>query len=220
MSTEFEPTHRVPRGGTRAWANPDPSAPPEATLHARTELQIVERQGDWARARAANGWTGWVDGHLLEPVGPPSPGPTAPIPAQFRAILRAPRRITALPAIGAALILIGSSLPWISRGGGASVSAWDIPIVLLFTKGSSDLDLSSGVLLLVPTLACLSYLTRQPFPRLLVPILATIATTSAIYGFRLAAGSLDTSIGAGVVVTFLGGAVMAADYVVTGRTRP
>ncbi|MGH2712103.1 MAG: SH3 domain-containing protein [Actinomycetota bacterium] len=68
MSSGFQPTHLVPKGGTRAWAAADASADPIASLHAKTELQVLERDGAWARVQAENGWEGWVDGRVLVPV--------------------------------------------------------------------------------------------------------------------------------------------------------
>lgn len=59
------PTHVVPAGGMAAWAAPDPTQAPVVTLAERLELAVDERAGDWARVRAVNGWTGWVDGRLL-----------------------------------------------------------------------------------------------------------------------------------------------------------
>jgi RsiW-degrading membrane proteinase PrsW (M82 family) len=62
-------THRVPDDGLPAWPAPDPSQPITATLSAGLEVALVERAGDWARVVAVNGWTGWVDGRRLVPVG-------------------------------------------------------------------------------------------------------------------------------------------------------
>lgn len=59
------PTHAVPPDNLPAWAAPDPSAPPAATLAAGLPLQVVEWNGAWARVRAENGWSGWVDGRRL-----------------------------------------------------------------------------------------------------------------------------------------------------------
>jgi RsiW-degrading membrane proteinase PrsW (M82 family) len=61
----WTPTHLVPAGGLPAWAAPDPSRPPVATLSERVELVVVAREGAWAQVRGVNGWTGWVDGRLI-----------------------------------------------------------------------------------------------------------------------------------------------------------
>ena len=56
----------MPAAGCLAWAEPDPSAAPVATLAAGVELRVVGESGAWARVVAANGWEGWVDGRPLE----------------------------------------------------------------------------------------------------------------------------------------------------------
>lgn len=61
----WAPTHRVPDAALQAWAAPDPSRPPIATLAPRLDVRRVEQAGDWARVVASNGWTGWVDARLL-----------------------------------------------------------------------------------------------------------------------------------------------------------
>ena len=62
----WTPTHRVPPAGMAAWERADPSAKIIAQLAAGLELQLVEQLGAWARVRASNGWTGWVDGRILQ----------------------------------------------------------------------------------------------------------------------------------------------------------
>lgn len=65
----FVATHRVPAGGMQAWDVPDGSSPVKAELAARVELRVDEERGAWARVTGSNGWTGWVDGRRLEPIG-------------------------------------------------------------------------------------------------------------------------------------------------------
>jgi len=65
----WAPTHLAPSGGMVAWASPDATRPPVATLPPWLELVVVSTAGDWAQVRAANGWLGWVDGRLLLPRG-------------------------------------------------------------------------------------------------------------------------------------------------------
>lgn len=100
-----EPTHVVPRGGLPAWAVPDGSTTPEAELPAGIELRVLERQGDWARVEASNGWVGWVDGRALverpgDAVPPPPPPPppheappTLPVTTTVTGELGKPRSI-------------------------------------------------------------------------------------------------------------------------------
>jgi hypothetical protein len=48
-----------------AWAVPDPSQPPVASLPPGLEVVVESRIDDWALVRAAGGWRGWIDGRLL-----------------------------------------------------------------------------------------------------------------------------------------------------------
>ncbi|MGA3057834.1 MAG: PrsW family intramembrane metalloprotease [Candidatus Limnocylindrales bacterium] len=61
----WSPTHLAPAGGMAAWAVPDPSQPPVASLPPGLELVVEWRIDDWALVRALSGWRGWVDGRLL-----------------------------------------------------------------------------------------------------------------------------------------------------------
>jgi hypothetical protein len=61
------PTHVAPAAGMPGWATPDQTQTPTAMIPPGAELALVERQADWARVRAFNGWTGWVDGRELQP---------------------------------------------------------------------------------------------------------------------------------------------------------
>ena len=63
------PTHVVPAPGLLAWYGPDPSQPPIAQLAPGVQLAVLEQQGAWARVLGSNGWTGWVDGRLLQRLG-------------------------------------------------------------------------------------------------------------------------------------------------------
>jgi hypothetical protein len=61
----WSPTHYTPGASIPAWATPDPSQPPVATLAPGIELVVESRIDAWALVRAVNGWRGWVDGRLL-----------------------------------------------------------------------------------------------------------------------------------------------------------
>ncbi|MFJ9833055.1 hypothetical protein ACIRU2_17000 [Streptomyces sp. NPDC101169] len=87
----FRPTHVVPPDGMPAWEAPDP-ARPTVSLDRLLPVEVVERLGDWAHIRCANGWTAWVDGrHLVAvPRDPPAAedppaGTTDPLPLLARA---------------------------------------------------------------------------------------------------------------------------------------
>ena len=71
VAAPWQPTHTVPTGGMAAWTAPDPTLAPVVSLAERLPLAVDERAGDWARVRAVNGWTGWVDARLLVAPTPP-----------------------------------------------------------------------------------------------------------------------------------------------------
>jgi hypothetical protein len=48
-----------------AWAQPDPASPPAVSVPGNVDLMVENRVGDWALARAANGWRGFVDARTL-----------------------------------------------------------------------------------------------------------------------------------------------------------
>ena len=60
----FVPTHMAPEAGLRTWASPDTSQP-TAAIPSGLEVQLAERQGDWARVICSNGWSTWVDNREL-----------------------------------------------------------------------------------------------------------------------------------------------------------
>jgi len=62
----FAATHVVPEPGMNAWSTPDPEAAVAAQLAAGVELKVLEERGAWAHVKGSNGWTGWVDGRLLQ----------------------------------------------------------------------------------------------------------------------------------------------------------
>ena len=66
-SSDWYPTHRVTAPAVPARAIPDDGASDVAVLEEGLEVRLVERRGDWANVAAANGWSGWVDTHGLEP---------------------------------------------------------------------------------------------------------------------------------------------------------
>lgn len=145
----FTPTHTVPGSGMRAWATPDPSQEPVATLGAGLELQVVERRGQWAQVEASNGWTGWVDGNLLverpaqpqpaEPTTPQpeaQPQPTSPAPVATRPAPEPPTGEARRWGVGASLLLVVATLlawdrPLDVDFGGQNFSAWDFPLTFL-----------------------------------------------------------------------------------------
>ena len=60
----WAPTHVVPASGKDAWSAPEATGQPLAKLPAHLELTALAKAESWTQVRAANGWTGWVDGRL------------------------------------------------------------------------------------------------------------------------------------------------------------
>jgi hypothetical protein len=58
-------THTIARPA-QAWAQPDPNGAVIGVLERRVPVQVVERQGDWARVVCSNTWSAWVDGRNLK----------------------------------------------------------------------------------------------------------------------------------------------------------
>lgn len=76
-------THVLPEAPLAVWAAPEASAAPVATADPRLEARVIERRGEWARIEFANGWSGWVDGRALVPLGrtiPPGGLPAWAVP--------------------------------------------------------------------------------------------------------------------------------------------
>jgi hypothetical protein len=76
---EYRQTHVVPTEGLPAWAGPDGSAAPAATLDPGLDVMVLGEQGAWAHIRCSNGWEAWVDARRLV-VSAPAPA-TTPTPA-------------------------------------------------------------------------------------------------------------------------------------------
>jgi hypothetical protein len=64
----WNPTHVAPASGLYAWDSRDATQAPTAAIPPGTALVLSEVQGEWARVRGFNGWVGWVNGALLEPL--------------------------------------------------------------------------------------------------------------------------------------------------------
>ena len=60
------PTHLVPPGGMKAWAEPNPKSPPMVSLAGGIEIEVIERKGSWARVYNGSEFCGWVDDRLLQ----------------------------------------------------------------------------------------------------------------------------------------------------------
>ncbi len=178
MPAAWVPTHAVPAGGTRAWAGPDPGPDPIATLEPRVRLAIAEQRGDWARVVGSNGWTGWVDARVLEPLT----GETPPAAAATGGPA-VPLKIRTLPAVGAVAILISAFLPW-----AGVAKPIDIPAQILWDPdrafgGGASFDLI-WLIIGLAVLAALIAVTRAQPPLAVLVGLAAIAV-AGLFAFQI-----------------------------------
>ncbi|HLM97551.1 MAG TPA: PrsW family glutamic-type intramembrane protease [Acidimicrobiales bacterium] len=68
---QFAPDTLVPMTGLPAWAQPAPTSRLVGQLPPGLPVQVVERLGAWAHVRTSTGWSGWVDGRVLQAGEPP-----------------------------------------------------------------------------------------------------------------------------------------------------
>lgn len=54
-------TERIPDTGLAGFAEPTPESEEQRRLAPGESVEVVERRGDWASVRTADGWVGWVD---------------------------------------------------------------------------------------------------------------------------------------------------------------
>jgi hypothetical protein len=188
----------IPSGGLPVWAAPDPATQPTSRAAPGLEVRVLEYAAGWAKIAFHNGWVGWVDARALASSKP---------------------ALTPLPAIGAALIVLGGFLPWVTAGG-ESGSAWDLPVMTLFDKFSTSQDPKTGLVLLVVLVAGVPYLTKKPFPPAVNLALAGIGAGAGLLAFRLINELQVVDPGMGLVVTLVGAFVLGAEFfVVRSRAR-
>lgn len=162
------------------------------------QLRVLQTQGAWAQVEGSNGWSGWVDGRLLES--------------------RTAARPTSLPAVGAVLVLIGSVLPWVSVGG-LRISAWEIPLVSYIASGKTGVAISYGTLLLVVVVGFIPFLTHRRLPLLALLLVAVVPLNLALFGIRFARSFPGAGIGMGIILTLVGGVVIAAERAFPGGEK-
>ena len=236
MSGAFVPTHRTPSGGMDSWPRPDPQVSRGPRINGDLEVQVVERQGDWANVVFTNGWAAWVDGRQLmaKGAGPPrAAGPPASAPTgtgeraagSFDLASVMNDRPKALALGGAALVAISTILPWI-RGGG-STNAFEVQIMFLFDyKTTSTGGLKIGLPLLAVAALAVAAVVKGLDKR--VQLGAGIAGMSipALYVLQLqrfvsaaGTGSLTDLVGFGVLPASAGGALIAFAPQLAGSRR-
>jgi hypothetical protein len=172
MPAAWVPTHAVPAAGTRAWANPDPGPDPIATLEPRVRLAVAERRGDWARVVGSNGWTGWVDARVLEPVAAePKPAPPPGRPAGLMSL-------KVIPLAGGVAIALSALFPWITGS-----NPKDIPAAVLWDSGVAVRGSDNGfavlwILLGLAVLALIAAVVRMP--RVVTALAGLLAVAVAV----------------------------------------
>jgi hypothetical protein len=235
-------THRVPDDGMPWWGEPDPERDADGRLDPRLPVEVLEETTGWAHVRCANAFECWVDAaRLLEVEPATAPAPleptevtdatdatdatdetqlveTAPSPASMG---RAARVSIALSLAGALLAIVGGALPWYSARG-VDVTAWDLRVVALFTRESTDVSLEVGPLLVVTALTALALVLRRPLPAWASLALAGVPLVLGVAGiaFFLDLPGSSTDLGIGLVITLLGGVVMLAGLAVSPRMLP
>jgi hypothetical protein len=203
-------THAVGPGGAPAWAAPDPAAAPVARLDVGLGVRVVEQRADrWANVVCANGWSAWVDSRNLVPSG----AVTATPPARSGALSMPSSARGWLAPGGAAAAFAGGFLPWLSAGP-FSLTAWDLPIGYLITGTGRLTGPKAGLLLLLPLLLAIPFVTHKPLPTALVVAVGAVATNVAVLGFvrSLSGPAPHPHVSIGVFVTLAGGLCVMGDW--------
>lgn len=228
---DFQTTHRAGPHGAPTWPTADPAAPPGPRLDPGLDVQVLERTGDWARVRCANGWEAWTDGRWLDPVTATAAPATTPAPAPrpyaappTRGAATRPTGVTTgavqahevVGAAGALVALLGAFLPWYKAPGfDASINGFDIAFWALVTGNASDAEPKAGLLVVLGALAAgaLIGLGRATVvPAWSFAVAGAVAGVPALLGvYRL----LDEpqprpDLGLGLVLALAGGVAIAA----------
>lgn len=112
---------------------------------------------------------------------------------------------------GAALVLIGSFLPWL--GSGLSISGWDVPLAYLLTGGDQVNTLKVGlVLVAVVAVVAVPLLTKRPLPYSWPLRASGVAAAAAglLFVVRLLVeDGPKPDFGIGIMLTIVGGGLIA-----------
>jgi len=157
-TTGWNPTHRVPSAGMRAWAEPDPSQQPVTRLEPGVELVVAEQRGDWARVVGSNDWTGWIDARQLQKIGA-TPATTSATVNLGGIELRP------LPLVGAAALLLAAFLPWVS--GFTSVNSLDVALSFLWDLNAAGSPYLGWLIIGIAVIALALAVMKKPNPSLL-----------------------------------------------------
>jgi hypothetical protein len=219
-SAPYAPTHRVPAAGLQAWDSPDATLPAAANLAANLDVQLLRWWGEWAEIRCSNGWTAWVGGRQLVPMAGAAPGVTmASVQDRLKSV-PLPAGVSPIAAIGAALIVLGSFLPWASASAfGASINfdAWDTPFFFLVTGENTLSGFDIGLVLLVVAVGVIvvPVVTKQPIDPILLLVAAGVTVATVVMYFLRIAVIDDAdglSVGFGMFVSLAGGVMLGVAF--------
>jgi hypothetical protein len=194
----------------QAWSNPDASQPAAANLTGNLDVQLLRWWGEWAEIRCSNGWTAWVGGRQLVPMGGPQGSSVSQLQGRIKD-LPLPAGVSPLAAGGAALILLGSFLSWFDFGP-VSQSSWDVPLLFPLT-GDDTLDgFKMGLALLVIAVGVVGvpFLTKRPLEMPLIIGAAALTVALALGFFLRMQGDQfqGADVGFGTYITLAGGVLL------------
>lgn len=212
----FAPTHTAPDGGLSAWVQPNPAAPPVATIQGRVEMHVQEYRGGWAQVVCSNGWTAWVDAARLVPAS--AQGSAAP-PHQRSAVNVPITHIGSytitlfdvLPAIG---VMLGAVLPWL-RGGLGTGNSFDVPLLFLVDATPAATGVKLGFLYAVTAFTAVAAPRRAVRQAAYVLVLAA----TILYAVQMQRLLADASAGKNFLATAGIGVVVVAVAACGGLIR-
>ena len=130
-----------------------------ATIEARVEVVVREERGAGAEVLCSNGWSAWVDGRRLLAIGAPAPSvvppaaaaPTGSATPGPQLDVETLKRLATPPVVGAAVLALGTLLPW-TRSAFGSGSGFDVPVTFLWSMSSAS-GIKLGLVLLLLAVA-------------------------------------------------------------------
>src|SRR4051812_35090660 len=162
----------------------------------RTGPSRLSMADGWAHVGCSDGWPAWGGGRRLQPGHAPEPQ-VSPVPV--------------LGAIGLALILLGTFLPWFTRGA-MSVSSWRAPLWFVLANKTTIGGPKTGIALLMPLILLAPWLARRRVHWLVTTLLAAVATTLPVEAVaRCMQLRHGIHAGVGVLVTLSGGLILAGE---------